>query len=215
MKLYTRSGDDGTTGLFGGARVGKDHPRVAAYGTVDELNAALGMAAADCRADDPVEGRFLEILGRLQSRLFDIGADLATPEGSRTEGRVLRISEGEVAEVEGWIDETEAGNEPMTAFVMPGGSELAARLHVARTVCRRAERGMVALAHTESVTTGAVRYVNRLSDLLFAMARRANRNRAVADVPWQPTRPPAGSEDAAGGDAEAAPAGDVRRGDDD
>jgi len=188
MKLYTRTGDDGTTGLFGGGRVGKDHPRVGAYGTVDELNATLGLAAAGCREDDALEARFAEILGRLQSRLFDIGADLATPEGARTEDRILRIGEDEVAEVEGWIDETEAGNEPMTSFVMPGGSELAARLHLARTVCRRAERAMVSLAHTETVTPGAVRYVNRLSDLLFAMARRTNRNRGVADVPWQPAR---------------------------
>jgi len=188
MKLYTRSGDDGTTGLFGGGRVGKDHPRVDAYGTVDELNACLGLAAAACDPERATEARFAEIIAEAQSWLFDIGADLATPEGNAQEDRVLRIGDAEVEVVERWIDEVEERNEPMRSFVMPGGSELAARLHLARTVCRRAERRMVALAHTEPVSEGAVRYMNRLSDLLFAMSRLANRDRGVADVPWIPAK---------------------------
>ncbi len=188
MKLYTRSGDDGTTGLFGGGRVGKDHPRVDAYGTVDELNACLGMVSAACDPERPVEGRFVEIIAEAQSWLFDIGADLATPEGNAQEDRVLRIGDAEVEVVERWIDEIEERNEPMRSFVMPGGSELAARLHLARTVCRRTERRMVALAHTEPVSEGAVRYMNRLSDLLFAMSRLANRDRGVEDVPWIPAK---------------------------
>jgi cob(I)alamin adenosyltransferase len=188
MKLYTRSGDDGTTGLFGGGRVGKDHPRVEAYGTVDEVNAFLGFAAAACDASRPTEARFLEILAEAQSWLFDIGADLATPEGNAQESRVLRIGDSEVAVVERWIDEVDGRNEPMRSFVMPGGSELAARLHLARTICRRAERLMVALSHTEPVSEGAIRYMNRLSDLLFAMSRLANRDRQVDDIPWIPAK---------------------------
>ena len=192
MKLYTRTGDDGTTGLFGGGRVGKDHPRVDAYGTVDELNACVGLAAAACLHDADatrsVHERFLAIFSEMQSRLFDIGADLATPEGAKHESKILRTGADEVAEVEGWIDEIDADNPPMTTFVLPGGTDLAARLHVARTVCRRAERMMVSLAHSEPISEGALTYVNRLSDLLFAMARRANAAAGVADVPWVPAR---------------------------
>ncbi|MFK7959558.1 MAG: cob(I)yrinic acid a,c-diamide adenosyltransferase [Phycisphaerales bacterium] len=192
MKLYTRTGDDGTTGLFGGGRVGKDHPRVDAYGCVDELNACVGMAGAACNATggdaERLHVRFRDIFGEIQSRLFDIGADLATPEGNAHESKVLRMGDSEVAEVEAWIDEIDGANAPMRTFIMPGGSDLAARLHLARTVCRRAERRMVALAHTEPVSEGAVRYVNRLSDLLFAMARRANAVAGVEDVPWVPAK---------------------------
>jgi len=187
MKLYTRTGDDGTTGLFGGARVGKDDPRVEAYGTVDELNASLGLAAAACETQTPVHKRFAELLARLQSRLFDIGADLATPAESKQEAKVLRISGAEIAEVEAWIDEIDAGNAALTTFVLPGGTELAARLHLARTVCRRAERLIIGVGRKEPITEGAVIYVNRLSDLLFAMARRANLDADVPDVAWIPT----------------------------
>lgn len=198
MKLYTRTGDDGTTGLFGGGRVSKDHPRVEAYGTVDELNAALGLAAA-CVADlhrsrtsttDMVilASLLLSIFSELQSRLFDIGADLATPEGSKQEAKILRISEEHVAEAERWIDEIDGGNAPMKSFVLPGGSELAARLHLARTVCRRAERLMIHLSHSEPVSAGAIVYINRVSDLLFAMARRVNKELGAPDVPWVPAR---------------------------
>jgi cob(I)alamin adenosyltransferase len=188
MKLYTRTGDDGTTGLFSGTRVSKDHPRIDAYGTVDELNAFIGLAMAACRRSNPFEARLLEIFAEAQSRLFDIGADLATPEGANNSSKIVRIEESHVAEVEGWIDEIDGKNPPLKTFVMPSGSELAARLHVARTVCRRAERLMVSLAQLEPVGTGPLRYVNRMSDLLFAMARRANHDAGIGDVPWIPTK---------------------------
>jgi cob(I)alamin adenosyltransferase len=188
MKLYTRSGDDGTTGLFGGGRVSKDHPRIEAYGTVDELNACIGLACAACRLDHPYEARLREIFAHVQSRLFDIGADLATPEDSKASAKVLRIDQGFVAEIESWIDEVDGKNPPIRTFVMPGGSELAARLHLARTVCRRAERLMVRLAHNEPVSEGAIHWINRLSDLLFAMARQSNHVSGIADVPWVPAK---------------------------
>ncbi|MDZ4831719.1 MAG: cob(I)yrinic acid a,c-diamide adenosyltransferase [Phycisphaerae bacterium] len=186
MKLYTRTGDDGTTGLFGGGRVGKDHPRIEAYGTVDELNACIGVVVSACRASDPYERRLIEIFAQIQSRLFDIGADLATPEGSKNEAKIVRIDEPYVSESESWIDEIDAKNAPIRTFVMPGGTELAARLHVARTVCRRAERCMIHLSHGEPVSSGAITWINRLSDLLFAMARQANQVAGIADVPWVP-----------------------------
>jgi cob(I)alamin adenosyltransferase len=211
VKLYTRTGDDGTTGLFGGQRVGKDDPRVEAYGTVDELNAAIGMVLAavpgpmkpDLTKSHPGgEARrrsgsssssaldsMRAMLTSLQSRLFDLGADLATPAGSKHESKVARLDASHAAELERWIDEVDGGNEPMTQFVLPGGTELAARLHVARTICRRAERLLVSLARAETVNPHAVVVLNRLSDLLFAMARRANREVGVADVPWVPQPP--------------------------
>jgi cob(I)alamin adenosyltransferase len=199
MKLYTRSGDDGSTGLFGGQRVPKNHPRVEAYGTVDELNAALGLAAAEISRlrmssekpwMDSKPAGFLQrasaIIAQLQSRLFDIGADLATPAESKHESKVMRMSDEQIAESERWIDEIDAGNPPMKTFVMPGGTELAARLHLARTICRRAERAIVSLQNHEPITAGVLIYINRVSDLLFAMARRANAESGVADVPWIP-----------------------------
>jgi cob(I)alamin adenosyltransferase len=187
MKLYTRSGDDGTTGLFGGGRVSKTHPRVGAYGTVDELNAHLGVVAAHCRTDDAVDMEIHGIVTAIQSRLFDLGADLATPPESPHADKIARIEETHVAEAEGWIDTMEAGNEPMQNFVLPGGTALAAHLHVARTVCRRAERGIVALAAMTPVGSPSIQYLNRIGDLLFAMARRANRAAGVPDVPWHPS----------------------------
>lgn len=185
MKLYTRTGDDGTTGLFGGDRVGKDHPRVEAYGTVDELNAAIGLAAAACDETRPVQAEVLGILGELQSRLFDLGADLATPPGSRHESKVTRLSDDQVTRLEGWIDLIDAGNDEMKSFVLPGGTELAAQLHLARTICRRAERRLVNLSRVTTITPAVIVFVNRLSDLLFAMARRANQDAGVPDVPWK------------------------------
>ncbi|MBX3373658.1 MAG: cob(I)yrinic acid a,c-diamide adenosyltransferase [Phycisphaeraceae bacterium] len=189
MKLYTRTGDDGTTGLFGGARVSKDHIRVEAYGTVDELSAAIGLAAAACAGGPAILARIHGMLAQIQAYCFEIGADLATPSGSRHESKIARTDHAHIREIEGWIDEIDAGNAPMSHFVLPGGSEPAARLHLARTVCRRAERMMVTLAKNEDVTDAAIIYVNRLSDLLFAMARRVNRELGVADVPWIPRAP--------------------------
>ncbi|MSR18780.1 MAG: cob(I)yrinic acid a,c-diamide adenosyltransferase [Phycisphaerales bacterium] len=184
MKLYTRSGDDGSTGLFSGTRVGKDHPRIEAYGTVDELNACIGLAICACRVDSVLQTRLRHILTLTQSVLFDLGADLATPMGERNAGRVPRIGEADVSLAESWIDEIDGGNTPLRCFVLPGGTELSARLHLARTVCRRAERLMVALSRSEEVGPLAIHWVNRLSDLLFAMSRRANGDEGVPDVPW-------------------------------
>lgn len=200
MRLYTRSGDDGSTALFGGGRVGKDHPRVIAFGEVDELNAALGlvMTVLDTpkgnkpgHREAPPRGTsalmaIQDIVVQLQSRLFDLGADLATPIAGKHESKIQRISADHVAQAEGWIDVVDSGNTPMNQFVLPGGTELAARLHLARTICRRAERAMVHLSGQEQVNNQAIVFINRISDLLFAMARRANKEAGVADVPWTP-----------------------------
>ncbi len=185
MKLYTRSGDDGTTGLFGPQRVDKDHPQVEAFGAVDEVNALIGMAAAACEATDETGAEILRILKDLQSRLFDLGADLATPPGGKHEQKIKRITARDVSEIEAWIDSIEAGNEPLSDFVLPGGAELAARLHLARTVCRRAERRLVNFGRSGSLNKHTLIYMNRLGDLLFAMARRWNRRAGVAEVLWK------------------------------
>jgi len=190
MKLYTRTGDDGTTGLFSGARVSKDHPRIEAYGTVDELNAVLGLVLSACDRGHSFERRMHEVISALQSRLFDIGADLATPEGAKQQSRIHRIDDGDVTEAEGWIDEMDSANLPLRTFVMPAGTELAARLHLARTVCRRAERAIISLGSIEPVGDPLLRYMNRLSDLFFAMARRANHERGIPDAPWTPKSVP-------------------------
>lgn len=180
MKLYTKTGDDGTTGLFGGQRVPKDHPRVAAYGTVDEMNAALGVAASAL----PETDRRRSIILELQSRAFDLGADLATPPGSPHEDKVPRVEPEDVARLEALIDEVDGGNAPLTSFVLPGGTPAAAQLHLARAICRRAERGVAALAREGAVGHDALLYLNRLGDLLFALARRVNAAADVPDIPW-------------------------------
>lgn len=185
VKLYTRTGDDGTTGLFGGGRVGKDHPRIEAYGTVDELNACLGLAASAVPSEAPWN-RYREVLTSIQSRLFDIGADLATPEGSPVRERLSGVGGAQIEELEHWIDEFSAAAPEIRNFILPGGSELASRLHLARTVCRRAERLIVAFGHGEPIGDEIVKFINRTSDLLFAMARAANHRSGVDDVPWVP-----------------------------
>jgi len=182
MKLYTRRGDTGLTDLYGGRRVSKDSLRVEAYGTVDELNSLIGLVRCS-----PGPASVLDPLASIQSRLFEIGADLATPEAEgdeRPARSVPRVGDDHVAELEGWIDAASGAAPAMTHFVLPGGTELASRLHVARCVCRRAERLCVALGHAEPITEAVVVYLNRLSDLLFAMARQANAEAGVADVPW-------------------------------
>ena len=179
MKLYTSTGDDGTTGLFGGARVSKDDIRIDAYGAVDELNAALGLALVVC--DHQV---LHEHLSPVQSRLFDLGADLATPIGSRHSDKVLRMNATHVKDLEDSIDAVDEQNDDITTFVMPGGTELAARFHLARCICRRAERDTVRLAHRDEVNSESIIFLNRLSDLLFASARLANKLSDVPDVPW-------------------------------
>ena len=179
MKLYTRNGDDGSTGLFGGQRVPKDDPRVEAYGTVDELNSALGFAAAACAFDE-----LTAIIARLQPALFDLGSHLCSPGGANP--HVAPFTEAHIEEFERTIDAVCAPLETMKNFVLPGGTELASRLHLARCVCRRAERLMVGVARTQPVEGVLIIYMNRLSDLLFAMARRANQLAGVPDVPWKP-----------------------------
>ena len=179
MKLYTKRGDDGHTDLIGGARVSKNHLRVGAYGAVDELNATIGLALADCEIDGVNAG-----LITVQSRLFDLGADLATPPSMKAPPG--RINADHVAELESQIDAASEQLAPLRHFIIPGGTILAARLHIARTVCRRAERGVVALAEHEAVDTLATVYLNRLADLLFALARLANAQAGFPDVPWEP-----------------------------
>lgn len=180
MKIYTRRGDDGKTDLFGGQRVSKDSLRVECFGAVDELNSWLGMALVSC-----VDESLRDVLTATQSRLFDLGADLATPRKDGADpAAITRIDAEHVAELERHIDAIEAIVLPMKVFILPGGTELAARLHVARTVCRRAERLCVALQSHESIGEHVVKYLNRLSDLLFTMARRANQLAGVEDVPW-------------------------------
>lgn len=182
MKLYTRRGDSGQTDLFGGERVGKDALRVAAYGEVDELNATLGVALA--AGSDPA---LAAPLARIQSALFDIGASLATPDPQhRRKAGIAGVDAGEIAGLEQLIDRLEGPLAPLTTFILPGGSPAAAAFHVARTVCRRAERTVVHLASLpdESVEPDAVRYLNRLSDLLFVIARHENARAGIADVAW-------------------------------
>lgn len=183
MRLYTGTGDDGTTGLFGGGRVPKDNPRVAAYGEADGLNGSLGFAAAHCQPGEELG----EVLAELQHLVFRLGADLATPPASTHEDKVRRIKEGDVATLEGHIDRIDGANEDLKVFVLPGGCELAARLHLARDAARRCERAMVTLLSIEpnGVSTAAMQWINRCSDLLFAMARAANRFAGVPDVPWR------------------------------
>lgn len=185
MKLYTRNGDDGTTGLFGGQRVDKDDLRVEAYGTVDELNSHVGLALAGLDPkDDPDHAAMLT---SIQNRLFEIGADLSTPRkpgDDDTQGYIPRIGDAQAAELERFIDTVCEGLPEMASFILPGGTELAARLHVARTVCRRAERLCVSLNKIEPIGGVIIVYLNRLSDLLFALARRANRHAGLDDVPW-------------------------------
>jgi len=178
VKIYTKTGDAGETGLFGGPRVRKDHARIEAFGTVDELNSHLGIVRTlpDAAAFDP-------LLRRVQCELFDLGAQLATPAAGSE-----RITTAHVAALEAAIDGHEAALEPLTCFILPTGTPLAAALHVARTVCRRAERRIVTLgAQSETrIPANAIEYLNRLGDLLFVMARVANRTAGVADDPWMP-----------------------------
>lgn len=182
MKIYTRRGDAGQTDLFGGDRVGKDALRVAAYGDVDELNASLGVAAAS-----GVDPALEESLWSIQSALFDLGASLATPDaGHRKKADVNGVGATDVDALEALIDRLEAPLEKLTAFILPGGSPSAAGFHVARTVCRRAERAVVRLAGVEgeSVEDASLRYLNRLSDLLFVMARHENARQGISDIAW-------------------------------
>lgn len=177
-KIYTKTGDKGDTGLVGGARRPKYDLRVEAYGTVDEANSAIGLARLHTK------GAHDEMLKRIQHDLFDAGADLATPYGSGTD-KALRITAVQVKRLENEIDQLNAALAPLTSFVLPGGSEAAAFLHLARTVVRRGERVVCALATVEKINPVSVQYLNRLSDFLFVLARVENGNGAK-DVLWEP-----------------------------
>lgn len=191
-KVYTRTGDRGDTRLVGGAATRKDDPRVEAYGTVDELNAILGLA----RSFHGEEGRLGELLRALQDDLFNVGADLATPEASRWEG-MARVGAAEAERLEGWIDELNADLPPLREFILPGGGPVGAFLHQARTVCRRAERRLVSLLEVEpSVGEGCLVYLNRLSDLLFVLSRHAAAARGEPEFFWNnPNRRKGASSD--------------------
>ncbi len=182
MKIYTRRGDSGETSLFGGERVRKDAARVEAYGAVDELNATLGLATAELEHTD-----LIEHLRVIQASLFDLGGELATPDLEQREGRgkgMPQVSERDVADLESWIDRLEAEVEPLRTFILPGGTRSAALLHLARTICRRAERRVVSLSDKEAVPPVLLHYLNRLSDLLFVMARVVNRRGGGVEPAW-------------------------------
>jgi cob(I)alamin adenosyltransferase len=177
MKIYTKTGDRGDTGLFGGERVRKDHGRIRAYGTVDEVNAVVGWA----RASAP-DAELDSVLKKIQNDLFDLGAVLATPDPQKLRGPF--IGDGDIRALEAVIDRLEKDLEPLRNFILPGGGEAGARLHVARTVCRRSERDIVTLTETTEIDPNVVIYMNRLSDLLFVMARWANWKEKVAEEAW-------------------------------
>mgnify|MGYP001157000406 FL=1 len=181
MAIYTKTGDDGDTALFGGGRVSKNDKRVEAYGSVDELNSFVGLALTSLTDDDVRSGLLL-----IQNDLFSLGANLATPEadGSRPRPETPAVPVARVEAMERWIDQATDGLPELRQFVLPGGTEAAAMLHVCRSVCRRAERMVVALGREEPLHDGIVPYLNRLSDLLFVWARLENHRAGREDVPW-------------------------------
>ena len=181
MKIYTKTGDTGETALFGGGRVSKDHPRTSAYGEVDELNSAIGVA----RAAAPVE-LFDDLLDGIQRDLFAIGGRLATPEPEKVAKAIAKavLPPERVVSFERVMDDAEVELPPLRAFVIPGGTPKAAAFHLARTVCRRAERSVVRLAREEDVPPEMLVYLNRLSDLLFTLARLANHRAGAGDTTW-------------------------------
>jgi cob(I)alamin adenosyltransferase len=179
MKIYTKTGDDGSTGLFGGERVQKDDARVEAYGTVDETNAAIGVARA-AKLPESVD----LVLARVQEDLFTIGAELACVPGKEQKLKMALIGASDAERLERAIDAAEDGLAPLKSFVLPGGASGAAALHLARTVSRRAERRTLGASRTTPVREEILIYLNRLSDLLFVLARRTNHDLGVPDVPW-------------------------------
>jgi len=179
VKIYTKTGDEGETGLFGGARVSKASLRVEAYGEVDELNSAIGWARVQVSEAD-----LDALLNQIQSDLFEVGAELGSTAERKEKSALPLIEEPQVEALERAIDRYEEGPPPLTSFVLPGGSEVASRFHLARCICRRAERSIVALNTQETVRGEVLRYVNRLSDLMFTLARHANHAAGVEDIPW-------------------------------
>jgi cob(I)alamin adenosyltransferase len=193
-RIYTRTGDDGSTGLVGGERVAKDSLRVEAYGEVDELNSALGVArtlaekilvSEKNNPEDTKLKQLLEQIASLQNELFDLGAELATPPGKEWPTMKV-ISGGHIERLESWIDEHTKNIPELRSFVLPGGTELNAALHLARTICRRAERRVLTLSRQEKVSAHALTYLNRLSDLLFAMARAESHRAGSPEYLWKP-----------------------------
>ena len=186
-RVYTRTGDKGATALVGGKRVPKDSPRIAAYGTIDELNAILGLARvfnAERLADGERHRWLDEVFRRLQNQLFDLGSELATPEDAVYEG-MFRIGEAEVKELEALIDRCLKDLEPLRSFVLPGGGRIGGFLHQCRTVCRRAEREIVALSRLEPVGAHVISYVNRLSDFFFVLARWTGKHLGETEYLWE------------------------------
>lgn len=182
-RIYTRTGDEGETGLFGGGRVAKSHPRVTAYGEVDELNATLGWVITRVpESETEVRDR----LTTVQADLFALGAHLATPQDARSRDHIPPLPADRPSDFESWIDAAEDELEPLRSFILPGGSEAGAALHLARTVCRRAERAVVRMDSEIPVDPIILVYLNRLSDLLFDLARLVNRRSGVAESTWQP-----------------------------
>lgn len=180
VKIYTKTGDDGSTGLLGGTRVSKSEARIDVYGTVDELNAFIGWAGVTAEAG------LLDQLRAIQADLFVIGSHLAVPDGTAPPASLPALDESIVARLEMQIDASVALLPALRSFILPGGSEVAARLHVARTVCRRAERGLVRFSHDRPVSATIVTYLNRLGDWLFVQARLANASSGTQDIPWHP-----------------------------
>jgi cob(I)alamin adenosyltransferase len=181
--IYTRSGDAGTTGLFGGGRVPKDDPRVIAYGEVDELNSTIGVAISFLEDE-----RLAEALTRVQNELFNIGAELASESGGEkaaAHARAFTDADARIARLERLLDELDAALPPLSTFILPSGSQAGALLHLSRTVCRRAERAVIALSHKEQVNADLTRYLNRLSDLLFVMARHVNHAAGQPEAQWR------------------------------
>lgn len=181
MKIYTKKGDKGTTSLFGGTKVAKDDLRIHAYGTVDELNSVLGLTLTHS-----ISGTGEHILQELQQQLFILGADLATPQSKKA--KIERIGTTEIESLEQWIDELDSKLSPLTSFILPGGSPAGANLHLARTICRRAERATVTLGKSETISEQTIIYLNRLSDLLFVMARFENQKAGIPETPWVSNR---------------------------
>jgi cob(I)alamin adenosyltransferase len=182
-RIYTKTGDGGLTGLGGGQRVAKDSPRVETYGTIDELNSQIGVALATGLCQ-----RLAQELPLIQNELFDLGSDLATPAESQARHPVPTVEERHIEKLERLIDEFNEIVGPLANFLLPGGSPGAAQLHVARTVCRRAERAATRLARDEAIGPTVIPYLNRLSDALFVMARYENHEQSVTEPLWQPRR---------------------------